>query len=112
MKVLDKEEKKIYNTFMKLTKDRFSCWENVEDEDYEQKFDDELIIDVKEGETNRDIADYILGMQDKIIKLEKRIKQLESYHKAVPLSCEHSKLCMCFNDISQDDVDMPKGDES
>ena len=77
MKVLDKEEKKIYNTFMKLTKDRFSCWENVEDEDYEQKFDDELIIDVKEGETNRDIADYILGMQDEIIQLRKLLSVFE-----------------------------------
>jgi len=85
MKVLDKEEKKIYNTFMKLTKDRFSCWENVEDEDYEQKFDDELIIDVKEGETNRDIADYILGMQDEIIQLQIRIKQLESWNDGTPL---------------------------
>ena len=70
---------------MKLTKDRFSCWENVEDEDYEQKFDDELIIDVKEGETNRDIADYILGMQDEIIQLRVRIKQLESWNDATPL---------------------------
>ena len=70
---------------MKLTKDRFSCWENVEDEDYEQKFDDELIIDVKEGETNRDIADYILGMQDEIIQLRARIKQLESWNDGTPL---------------------------
>ena len=70
---------------MKLTKDRFSCWENVEDEDYEQKFDDELIIDVKEGETNRDIADYILGMQDEIIQLQVRIKQLESWNDGTPL---------------------------
>ena len=62
---------------MKLTKDRFSCWENVEDEDYEQKFDDELIIDVKEGETNRDIADYILGMQDEIIQLRKLLSVFE-----------------------------------
>ena len=70
---------------MKLTKDRFSCWENVEDEDYEQKFDDELIIDIKEGETNRDIADYILGMQDEIIQLQIRIKQLESWNDGTPL---------------------------
>jgi hypothetical protein len=96
---------------MKLTKDRFTNWEDI-DEDYDILLDDELIISIKPEERSRDIADYILGMQDKIIKLEKRIKQLESYHKAVPLSCEHSKLCMCFNDISQDDVDMPKGDES
>ena len=97
---------------MKLTKDRFSTWEDIDDKDYEIEHDDELIIKVYPYESSKDIADYILGMQDKIIKLEKRIKQLESYHKAVPLSCEHSKLCMCFNDISQDDVDMPKGDES
>ena len=62
---------------MKLTKDRFSCWENVEDEDYEQKFDDELIISIKEGETNRDIADYILGMQDEIIQLRKLLSVFE-----------------------------------
>ena len=31
---------------MKLTKDRFSCWENVEDEDYDNIFDDELIIKI------------------------------------------------------------------
>jgi hypothetical protein len=97
---------------MKLTKDRFSVWEDKDDKDYQKEYDDELIIKVYPKESSKDIADYILGMQDKIIKLEKRIKQLESYHKAVPLSCEHSKLCMCFNDISQDDVDMPKGDES
>ena len=54
---------------MKLTKDRFSCWECVDDNDYEQKFDDELIISVKEGESNRDIADYILSLQDDLDRL-------------------------------------------
>jgi hypothetical protein len=54
---------------MKLTKDRFSCWECVDDNDYEQKFDDELIISVKEGESSKDIADYILSLQDDLDRL-------------------------------------------
>jgi hypothetical protein len=70
---------------MKLDKTRFSTWENIEDEDYQKEFDDELIIKVYLKESSLEIADYILGMQDKIIKLEKRVKQLESWNKGVPL---------------------------
>jgi len=70
---------------MKLDKTRFSTWENIEDEDYQKEFDDELIIKVHPKESSLEIADYILGMQDKIIKLEKRVKQLESWNKGVPL---------------------------
>ena len=50
---------------MKLDKSRFTCWECIDDDDYENKYDDELIINVNEGETNRDIADYILECQEK-----------------------------------------------
>ena len=61
---------------MKLTKDRFTNWEDI-DEDYDIILDDELIIIIKLEERSRDIADYILGMQDEIIQLRARIKQLE-----------------------------------
>ena len=70
---------------MNLTKDRFSSWEDKTDKDYEPKYDDELIINIKEGESSRDMADYILGMQDEIIQLRVRIKQLESWNDATPL---------------------------
>ena len=53
---------------MKLDKSRFTCWECIDDDDYENKYDDELIINVNEGETNRDIADYILECQEKAEK--------------------------------------------
>ena len=56
---------------IKLDKSRFSCWECIEDWDYEQKYDDELIISIKEGETNRDIADYIMSCQEKAEKYDK-----------------------------------------
>jgi hypothetical protein len=74
---------------MKLTKDRFSAWECKDDKDYEPKYDDELIINIKKGESSRDMADYILECQEKAEKWD-----------------------MANTDISQDDVDMPKGDES
>ena len=70
---------------MNLTKDRFSSWEDKTDKDYEPKYDDELIINIKEGESSRDMADYILGMQDEIIQLQIRIKQLESWNDGTPL---------------------------
>jgi hypothetical protein len=69
---------------MKLTKDRFTNWEDI-DEDYDILLDDELIISIKPEERSRDIADYILGMQDEIIQLRVRIKQLESWNDATPL---------------------------
>ena len=69
---------------MKLTKDRFTNWEDI-DEDYEIILDDELIIIIKPEERSRDIADYILGMQDEIIQLQIRIKQLESWNDGTPL---------------------------
>ena len=65
---------------MKLTKDRFTCWECIDDNDYEEKYDDELIISVNEGETNRDIADYILDMQSRLESLEKYIYDNTEWH--------------------------------
>jgi len=61
---------------MKLTKDRFTNWEDI-DEDYDILLDDELTISINPKERSSDIADYILGMQDEIIQLRARIKQLE-----------------------------------
>ena len=69
---------------MKLTKDRFTNWEDI-DEDYDILLDDELIISIKPEERSKDIADYILGMQDEIIQLQIRIKQLESWNDGTPL---------------------------
>jgi len=73
---------------MKLTKDRFTNWEDI-DEDYDILLDDELIISIKPEERSKDMADYILECQEKAEKWD-----------------------MDNTDISQDDVDMPKGDES
>ena len=58
---------------MKLTKDRFTNWEDIDDEDYEQKFDDELIISIKPEERSRDIADYILECQEKADDYDKMV---------------------------------------
>ena len=55
---------------MKLTKDRFSCWERVGDKDYDNILDDELIISIKPEERSRDIADYILLIQEKAEKYD------------------------------------------
>ena len=57
---------------MKLTKDRFTNWEDI-DEDYDILLDDELTISIKPEERSRDIADYILGMQRKIKTIEKYV---------------------------------------
>jgi hypothetical protein len=54
---------------MKLTKDRFSTWEDLNDKDYEIEFDDELIIRVEPNEKSKDIADYILSLQDELDRL-------------------------------------------
>lgn len=48
---------------MKLTKDRFSTWEDKDGEDYQKEYDDELIIKVHPYESSKDIADYILSLQ-------------------------------------------------
>ena len=54
---------------MKLTKDRFSTWEDKNDKDYEKEFDDELIIKVYPNESSIEIADYILSLQDDLDRL-------------------------------------------
>ena len=54
---------------MKLTKDRFTNWEDI-DEDYDILLDDELIISIKPEERSRDIADYILLIQEKAEKYD------------------------------------------
>lgn len=56
---------------MKLDKTRFSTWENIEDEDYQKDFDDELIIKVYLKESSLEIADYILKCQEKAEKFDK-----------------------------------------
>ena len=55
---------------MKLTKDRFSTWEDLNDKDYDIEFDDELIIKVYSNESSSDIADYILSLQEQVAKYE------------------------------------------
>ena len=55
---------------MKLTKDRFSTWEDIDDKDYDIEFDDELIIRVEPNERSVDIADYILSLQEQVAKYE------------------------------------------
>ena len=55
---------------MKLTKDRFSTWEDLNDKDYEIEFDDELIIRVEPNEKSKDIADYILSLQDELDEMK------------------------------------------
>ena len=54
---------------MKLTKDRFTNWEDI-DEDYDILLDDELIIRVEPNERSKDIADYILSLQEENISLK------------------------------------------
>ena len=54
---------------MKLTEDRFSTWEDINDKDYDIAFDDELIIKVYPNESSIDIADYILSLQDDLDRL-------------------------------------------
>ena len=54
---------------MKLTKDRFSVWEDKDDKDYQKEYDDELIIKVYPKESSKDMADYILSLQDDLDRL-------------------------------------------
>lgn len=73
---------------MKLTKKRFSCWEDKDDNDYQKDLDDELIISVNPEERSRDIADYILKCQEKakdydkleriVFDLTRRLKECEN----------------------------------
>ena len=54
---------------MKLTKDRFSTWEDINNKDYEKEYDDELMIKVYPNESSIEIADYILWLQDELDRL-------------------------------------------
>lgn len=54
---------------MKLTKDRFFTWEDKDDKDYQKEYDDELIIKVYPYESSKDVADYILSLQDDLDRL-------------------------------------------
>ena len=63
---------------MKITKDRISSWERVGDNDYEKKFDDELIISLEDGETSKEMGDYILECQEKALKYDELLAFAES----------------------------------
>ncbi len=54
---------------MRLTRDRFSTWEDKDDDDYQKEYDDELIIKVYPYESSKDVADYILSLQDDLDRL-------------------------------------------
>ena len=65
---------------MKLTKDRFTNWEDI-DEDYDILLDDELIISIKPEERSKDIADYILECQEKAELLDKIKNKIKSFNE-------------------------------
>ena len=77
---------------MKLTKDRFSTWEDIDDKDYEIEHDDELIIRVEPNERSRDIADYILSLQDDLDRLLIKYDEVREELGNIKLSkCEDKK---------------------
>ena len=53
---------------MRITKNRLHSWEQVGDEEYNINFDDELIILLGKNESSKDMADYILSIQEKADK--------------------------------------------
>ena len=65
---------------MKLTKDRFTNWEDI-DEDYDILLDDELIISIKPEERSKDMADYILECQEKAELLDKIKNKIKSFNE-------------------------------
>lgn len=73
---------------MKLTKDRFSTWEDIDDKDYEIEHDDELIIKVYPYESSKDIADYILSLQDDLDRLLIKYDEVRE-------ELGNMKLCKC-----------------
>ena len=76
---------------MKLTKDRFTNWEDI-DEDYDILLDDELIISIKPEERSRDIADYILSLQDELDRLLIKYDEVREELGNMKLSnCENCK---------------------
>jgi len=62
---------------MKLTKDRFTTWEDINDNDYEKEYDDELMIKVYPNESSVEIADYILSLQEQVDKLKAELAKHE-----------------------------------
>ena len=75
-----------------LTKDRFSTWEDLNDKDYKIKYDDELIIRVEPNERSKDIADYILSLQDELDRLLIRFDEVREELGNMKLSkCEDKK---------------------
>lgn len=62
---------------MKLTKDRFSTWEDINNKDYEKEYDDELMIKVYPNESSIEIADYILWLQEQVDKLKAELAKHE-----------------------------------
>ena len=88
---------------MKITKDRIHSWEQVNERDYEKKFDDELIILLNPDETSREMGDYILECQEKAKDYDKmnkiiydltqsKIKLKEKAEKYDLLKKENKKL--------------------
>ena len=75
---------------MNITKDRISSWERVGDTDYEKKFDDELIISLKEGETSREMGDYILKCQEKAREYDKMERIVSDLTQRLK-ECENKK---------------------
>ena len=57
-----------------LTEDQFQTWESVGETN--DDITEELIIKLKEGQTGKDIADYILELQDSIPRMERIITDL------------------------------------
>jgi hypothetical protein len=57
-----------------LTEDQFQTWESVGETN--DDITEELIIRVKEGQTGKDIADYILELQAAIPRMERIITDL------------------------------------
>ena len=57
-----------------LTEDQFQTWESVGETN--DDITEELIIKLKEGQTGKDIADYILELQASIPRMERIITDL------------------------------------
>jgi len=89
---------------MKLTKDRFSTWEDKDDNDYQKEYDDELIIKVYPKESSKDIADYILSLQDDLDRL--LIKHDEVREELGNLKEENEQLKSTLDEIKK--LDMSK----
>ena len=87
---------------MKLTKDRFSTWEDKDDNDYQKEYDDELIIKVYPKESSKDIADYILSLQDDLDRL--LIKHDEVREELGNIKEENGQLKSTLDEIKKLDL--------